>query len=716
MSEGDSVTRNGPVVTLAIFFCVVLIGCTAAWTVARPAVALIYGLLRSVELPFLNALLPHGTDFHLSTLRKGYVPEFWSIYKNSLIYGMFWFMMSFVVMFVAVSRLSANAISSHVNVPSKLGHSVKNVLERYATTQPHVRFFIDYDVVGLPTALGTARQAYTALDLLLYTNAIDSIALDPVGGDRPKLNLDRVKLEQWYRTRMGDLNPFVDTAIMPNPRLMDKDDIEKAVSRLNWASVLILAPAVKRIVSFYSEATVDGLKTRNDEVSDYINRTWREINSFKQQFGDGITLGYASEWDRAERVARFASGQAAKAKAKAKGKKKAEAAASGVTYMASVETDAKTALQRVFEAGFIARGETDTGVNIPPVSVGPQPDKIEAVTPPRLLFFSEVLAERGPSLKIVAEGREILKDYLTRHLGSQREWYPVGIEKRTEVMRFAKVISSGEEQAFNQKAQERLNTAMQAVEKCLFNHAYEFGAVGATLDKARESGIMPPSLFRYLRFCDETQSLWWFVHNLGMPSAVPENAGLFEHYQAERLSGVALLTPYIRSSIDGLKNEAEKYLTDETVHDLNRILGGNALERTTRARFTSIGDTLGKAVGGGSEMEAIWAAAGKLSEDMRSEAEKAKDRDTTIPQHNPAPQDQGDGKQIRTVQVSTHLPDLAAHVAGTRAPDPAEMARMVAAMTGNAVQIDAQRGRQMKAERDHARQEAGSQDDDSGSA
>lgn len=736
MSDPNTSNDNGPVITGAIMFAFVVVGSTLLWVLARPAVALLYGFMRSVELPFLNGLLPHGSEFHLSTLRRGHMPGVWTIYKNSLFYGMFWFTMTFILMFVAISRVSDNAISKFVNIKSKFGHSVRDVLERYATNHAPVRFFNDYDVISLPTEIGTARQSFTALETLLYADVIQSISLDPIGGERPKLNIDEDRMAAWYKARFGKANPFTNRSLLPNPRLMDIDDIERAVDDLSWPSVLILAPAVKRIISFYSEKTSKGLETSNRQIEEFIEGVWKEINTFKQEFGDSITLGAANDWDKAEQIARHANARRAKG-----GKSKGDDASSTI-YEPYISTDAKSSIQRIYETGQIARGEVASGITIDPVMVGPQPNKITPTDPERLLFFGEVLAQRGPTLKSVIEGRAILKDYLTRHLGMQREQYPVGIDPKTELMRFAKTIADGEQQAFNQQAQERLNTGAQAIERCLFRHGYEFGAVGSALDKARESGIMPPSLFRYLRFCDDTQSIWWFVHNLGMPSAVPENAGLFEHYQAERLAGIGLSKPYIRSAIDGLKTEAEKYLTNETVHELNRVLGGNALKRVTHDLRGKLHEVIRDTPDSG-ELNAIGAFSAQIASDYARQRadDKAKDQgkaaaathdnradalsastgngkpDITLvagrkPQTTPPDRRAG----TASFPITTDKHDLAERVAQEDDSEGgiANIEALMTRMTTNATGMQVQRIRQLKAERDHdAKQSTNETADDS---
>jgi hypothetical protein len=88
---------------------------------------------------------------------------------------------------------------------------------------------------------------------------------------------------------------------------------------------------------------------------------------------------------------------------------------------------------------------------------------------------------------------------------------------------------------------------------------------------------MPPNLFRWMRFCEETTPFWWFVQNLGMPAAYPENAGHYEHHQAEKAMGVAVERPHLHACLDGLRREAERYLVPERVDELRTILGKDAI-------------------------------------------------------------------------------------------------------------------------------------------
>jgi hypothetical protein len=62
-----------------------------------------------------------------------------------------------------------------------------------------------------------------------------------------------------------------------------------------------------------------------------------------------------------------------------------------------------------------------------------------------------------------------------------------------------------------------------------------------------------------------------------MPAAYPENAGHYEHHQAEKAMGVAVERPHLHACLDGLRREAERYLVPERVDELRTILGKDAI-------------------------------------------------------------------------------------------------------------------------------------------
>jgi len=570
---------NSPVVLVPLLIGVGAIFATILWFSARREAAAIYGIIRSIELPFLNQFMPHAQYFTLESLRSGTVPAFSMIYVNTLVYGLIFTALIFFLMMLALNRLDRHSIMDQVTIKSKIGRSPEEVMKNLAVIEPSVQFFLDYDIMSLPTTEGTARQPMRAIELLLYTDAIRAVKVDPTHEKLPDLDVDRDKLASWLADRFGPINPFMQDGA--KRRLLDAREIERAVDELSWYSVLVLYPALLRIHAFYVEDK-NGYETTQNAISDFIDGTWAEMNGFKKEFGPAIALGYASDADREERNALYraqlANGGGKKGR-KAKKAKGHAIEAERLGIEGSTILDNMTELARVYRRGRMDRGDIPSDGTVGRESAGTSPRDKKAPPPQNLLFFGEVLSERGPGLTCVSKARDGLKDVLTRHLGSQRKSYPVGTDPKTGLVIYDKQINTTEQKAFNTKAQERLATAERTLEDVLFRHQFEFSVVGGALDRARRYGIMPPNLFRWLRFCDETVSFWWFLQNLGMPAAYPENAAHYEHYQAEKIIGVAIERAHVNSCIDGIRLEAIRYLVPERIEELRAILGKDVIIR-----------------------------------------------------------------------------------------------------------------------------------------
>lgn len=565
---------NSPFILVPLLLGIGMIFASAIWLGARREAAAIYGMIRSVEAPFINRFAPHAEYFTMESLQE-VVPAFSMIYKNSLVYGLFFTALIFLIMTFALLRLDKFSILGLVTIKSDKGRTHAEVMERIADTEPSARFFLDYDIMELPTTEGSARQPMRAMELLLYTNAIRYVKLDKNHSAPPDLELDTMRLRAWMQDRFGPENPFIE---ITKRRLLDVREVHRAVDDMSWYAVLLLYPALYRVHAFYVLDTKEGYATAQQEIDDFINGIWVELNGFKREFRDGIALGFANNEDRAERDAFYLDKRTKKAAGKKKRKRRGEAAAEAEVqeFAASSVLDNLTDLARVFRNGRINRGEVASEAEVFVSKAGAE-KPAKPKPPEHLLFFGEVLSERGPNLDSVKQARDGLKDILTRHLGDQRQQYPVSTDPKTGLVVYDRKITSQEQKAFNIRAQERLARAEQAIEKVLFSHQFEFSVVGGALEQARRYGIMPPNLFRWLRFCEETTPFWWFVQNLGMPAAYPENAGHFEHYQAEKAMGVAVEQPHIHASLDGIRKEACRYLVPDTIDELTTILGKDAL-------------------------------------------------------------------------------------------------------------------------------------------
>lgn len=569
MAENDrrpNTALNSPFVLLPILLLIAMLFATIMWFGARRETAALYGMIRSVQFPFVNRYAPHSQHFEMEPLREGTVPAFYMIYENSLVYGLFFTVLILGLMMLALLRLDKFSILNDITIKSDFGRTHKEVMEKLARTEPSVRFFLDYDVMALPTTEGTARQPMKAIELLLYTNSIKHVLIDPESRKKPDLAINEERLRRWMTDRFGQQNPFIS---ITQRRLLDVAQIKQAVDDLSWYSVLVMYPALYRIHAFYVEEK--GFEAATDEIEAFIEGIWAELNGFKREFKDGIELGFASDADREERNALYKAKRAAPKKKRRKKDVEPE-----LDIAASTILDNLTELARTFRRGRIDRGEMESEGLVERSEAGPYPQK-KPKAPEHLLFFGEVLSERGPNLKSVETARNGLKDILTRHLGQITKTYPVSTDPKTGMVVYASKITSAEQKAFNTKAQERLATGVAAMERVLFNHQYEFSVAGGALDVTRRYGIMPPNLFRWMRFCDETTSFWWFIQNLGMPAAYPENSGHYEHFQAEKAMDVAVEQPHINASIQGIREEAQRYLVPETVAELKTILGKDAI-------------------------------------------------------------------------------------------------------------------------------------------
>ena len=296
------------------------------------------------------------------------------------------------------------------------------------------------------------------------------------------------------------------------PLLESATALHKAVDALPWTSVLILYPSIWKKHSFLIDSK-KGFDATVDLVDDFIARIWAELNTFKAKEGDRLVLGFDDEDQRAIQNSLFLE----------KGSKKKKKA---------------------------QKGEEPLG----------------------LMTIGELLQTEGAKMEVVKEASEGLKRILTRHLGRDTGDYPLR-EAKDGTIEYGKSAGPASEQAFMEATAKKLNRAAGVLAKeTLFAHNYQYGLVGAALEAVRKTGIMPALQFRWLRFYDKP--FWYFIQNLGMPSAFPENAGSFEHYTAERISKTKLSIPYIETAINGLRLEAEKYLVDEEktrIKDLKKL-------------------------------------------------------------------------------------------------------------------------------------------------
>jgi len=500
----ENTNKRGLVIfNVVMAFGMLIVFSGIAWMGARRPVAAIYGLARDVETLTLWRYISQSQQFSLDNLRAGYTPPFSAIYSSSVYFGLFAAMLIAILALVSILRLDAHDVRKYVRTPGSIPYA--DIMGKMALTHPSVRFFQIFDMMELPTDRGDARLPMRSLELLRDADAIVRLLEFPGQGRRPELEVDRGKLTKWYVDRFGPSNPFID---LPDDNLYDAERITDAVDRLDWHSLLIAYGAASRIHAFYTDSE-KAFEIRMLETDQYFDSIWTSINEISLAYGKNVRLGFVDD-DHRVQVAEI--------------------------ILSDIEPVKKRA--------------------------GPKP----RLPLDQIYSLREVLDEEGPHFAIVEEARQKFKALLLRHRTTETGQIPVREDPKTgEVIYAPKFASSGEE-SFARTHKAKLDKAASVLQSILFRHHYTSGFIGALLDEARKGGVLPPLVFRWVRFYD--MPLWMFLQNHGMPTAYPENAAAFEHFQTEKRTSSTLKTPFIRSAIEGLLSDVYRQLTDDVIATL----------------------------------------------------------------------------------------------------------------------------------------------------
>ncbi|MFT3742028.1 MAG: type IVB secretion system coupling complex protein DotM/IcmP [Gammaproteobacteria bacterium] len=97
--------------------------------------------------------------------------------------------------------------------------------------------------------------------------------------------------------------------------------------------------------------------------------------------------------------------------------------------------------------------------------------------------------------------------------------------------------------------QKHLNS--KVVLKVLQKHAYLFTVMPSMLELARTDGVFASSEFLWLKAMN--RRLWYVLNSVGRQTAVPEAAGPFAHWLAERKWGGGLRTPMVEEAVKALE-------------------------------------------------------------------------------------------------------------------------------------------------------------------
>jgi intracellular multiplication protein IcmP len=87
--------------------------------------------------------------------------------------------------------------------------------------------------------------------------------------------------------------------------------------------------------------------------------------------------------------------------------------------------------------------------------------------------------------------------------------------------------------------------------KVMQHHAYVLTVFASMLELARTDGVFASSEFLWLKPLD--RRLWYMLNTVGRQTPVPEAAGPFAHWQAEKRWGGPLRTPMVESAVKGLE-------------------------------------------------------------------------------------------------------------------------------------------------------------------
>lgn len=87
--------------------------------------------------------------------------------------------------------------------------------------------------------------------------------------------------------------------------------------------------------------------------------------------------------------------------------------------------------------------------------------------------------------------------------------------------------------------------------KVIQRHAYVLTVFASMFELARTDGVFASSEFLWLKPLD--RKLWYVLNTVGRQTAVPEAAGPYAHWQAEKRWGGPLRTPMIDTAVKGLE-------------------------------------------------------------------------------------------------------------------------------------------------------------------
>lgn len=97
----------------------------------------------------------------------------------------------------------------------------------------------------------------------------------------------------------------------------------------------------------------------------------------------------------------------------------------------------------------------------------------------------------------------------------------------------------------------------------LNRHAYVFTVMATMLQVARKDGILPSSMFLWLKTVD--RRLWYVLNGVGRYAHFVECSGVMSHWLFEKTLGMACPMPMVESAINGLAGAMKEYTEDDSL-------------------------------------------------------------------------------------------------------------------------------------------------------
>lgn len=549
-SQGNSRSDDNTVLLVLIPFFGGLMA--VLWFAASPFIGFIYKLVRTVESLGIWAVIPGGWGRYFWSVRNGSRYSFESIFFSSVPFNIISALMIAALGWVAYRRVTTQHIDSHIKSDPPIGY--KDLMKKQAPLFPSNEFFLLFPMEEYPIDRGPARYPLTAIEFLASCNAIEGIYAD-VDAAKPETTgwkIDTQAVTRQLVSVFGPSNPFLDTDF--SIASASREEIREKVDALPWHVVSLIYVCLLRIYALSVHVKDDEAFAQSYWTADeHLKSVWREINKIKKDNMDFITLGFIDADD--EQL------------------KRAVAA----------ERDQSKTLLTLAEA-------LDAPVN---VTVGD----------------ATISQKRGDTLKTTVIAREGITALLSAHLTvpettksvvapkKNKKGKPEPISLLNEYPDSERAELAAKAVAFKdltdvQKAQVKIKRKLQIdcvrnqLHTLITRNGYVFGLTSTLLTEARKSGVLPPALFRWMRFYD--YPMWSYLRVVGMNTPTAEVAGMFDHAQVEEKAGEPFFKPFITTSPEGIRREASKYITEKVRSQYRSISRQQLAKNATRNAAASI--------------------------------------------------------------------------------------------------------------------------------